>query len=85
MFGLNSRLYTFLTDVILNNPVWENVETVNTNKVETRIGTFWNVLCLLKWLQFHRALTETQKIQRDFCLFLLWWFLTNSDRQEHTV
>lgn len=30
MFGLNGRLYTFLTDVILNDPVWENVETVNT-------------------------------------------------------
>lgn len=71
MFGLNGRLYTFLTDVILNNPVWENVETVNTNKVETHIGTFWSVLCLLKWLQFHRALTNSKNSERLLFVFVV--------------
>lgn len=56
----------FLTDVILNNP-GKCRSSEYKQKVDTHIGTF---LCLVEWLQFHKALTKTQKKKTGRLLFV---------------
>lgn len=70
MFIFNEKSYTFLTDVTLNSLIWDNVETISTNKAENHKATFCNVLCLGEMASISQNTCANQAAKPKICSLL---------------